>query len=107
MNIELCDPTISKSKLEEILQQCNNRMNASYYKYGAVQKNFGEGRVDAFKCIDLCLEKFRKTKNNEYLLDAINYAIFRIMFPLPGEYFRSTDSGESAGTVGVPINMEK
>ena len=38
--------------------------------------------------------------------DAINYALFRIMFPLPGDYYKPTDSNGSAGTDGTPINME-
>ena len=30
-----------------------------------------------------------------------------VMFPMPGEYFRPTDSSGSVGTVGTPINMER
>ena len=29
------------------------------------------------------------------------------MYPMPGEYFKATDSDESVGTVGTPINLEK
>lgn len=100
------DKTIDPEKIREIMKQCKNRMDVSFYKYGPARENFATGRVDAYGCIDLCLEKFRKTHNNEYLLDVINYAIYRIMFPMPGEFFKPTDSGESAGTVGTPINME-
>lgn len=84
-----------------------NRVETSFFKYGPAKKNFGEGRVDAIKTLELCLEKFKKTGNTEYLLDVANYAMFRYMFPFPGEYFKTTDSSESAGTVGTPINMER
>ena len=84
-----------------------DRVEVSYYKYGAARDNFGSGRVDAIGSLELCLEKFKKTGNTEYLLDVANYAMFRYMFPLPGEYFKATDSTESAGTVGTPINMER
>lgn len=84
-----------------------SRVEVSYYKYGAARDNFGSGRVDAIGSLELCLEKFKKTKNTEYLLDVANYAMFRYMYPLPGEYFKATDSNESAGTVGTPINMER
>lgn len=84
-----------------------NRVEVSYYKYGAARDNFGSGRVDAIGSLELCLDKFKKTGNTEYLLDIANYAMFRYMFPLPGEYFKATDSSESAGTVGTPINMER
>ena len=103
----LLDPGINEGKVNELFELCKNRMNISYYKYGSAKDNFGSGRVDAYKTADLCLEKFRKTKNTEYLLDVINYCIFRILYPMPDEVFKATDSGESAGTVGTPINMEK
>lgn len=84
-----------------------SRVEVSFYKYGAARDNFGAGRVDAIGSLELCLEKFKKTGNTEYLLDVANYAMFRYMYPLPGEYFKATDSNESAGTVGTPINMER
>lgn len=92
---------------EEFDKLRKSRVEVSYYKYGPARKNFGEGRVDAIKTLELCLEKFKKTKNTEYLLDVANYAMFRFMFPMPDEYFKATDSSESAGTVGTPINFEK
>ena len=84
-----------------------NRVEVSFHKYGHARENFGSGRVDAIGSLELCLDKYKKTKNTEYLLDVANYAMFRFMYPLPGEYFKPTDSGESAGTVGTPINMEE
>lgn len=84
-----------------------SRVEVSYFKYGPARDNFGSGRVDAIGSLELCLEKFKKTGNTEYLLDVANYAMFRYMYPLPGEYFKATDSSESAGTVGTPINMER
>ena len=98
---------IDREYSEEFDKLRKSRVYVSYYKYGAAKKNFGEGRVDAIGSLELCLEKFKDTGNTEYLLDVANYAMFRYMFPLPGEYFKATDSLESAGTVGTPINMEK
>lgn len=83
-----------------------SRVEVSYYKYGAARDNFGSGRVDAIGSLELCLEKFKKTGNTEYLLDVANYAMFRYMYPLPGEYFKATDSNESAGTVGYNEESE-
>lgn len=77
-----------------------NRVEVSTYKYGPSQKNFGEGRVDALKTAELCLEAFKKDGNTEHLVDAANYL-------MPGEEFRATGSSESVGTVGTPINMER
>ena len=100
------DPTVSEKKIDEIMGRCKKAMDVSYYKYGPARKNFAEGRVDAIKSIDLCLIKFNKTHNTEYLQDVINYALFRMLYPLPGDKFEVTDSNESAGVVGTPVNME-
>nr|DAL12513.1 MAG TPA_asm: hypothetical protein [Bacteriophage sp.] len=75
----------------------------SYYKYGKASKNFSTGNVDALGCIEKCLEKFKETKNTEYLLDLANYAMFRYMWPQNGEFFKHTDSDGSAGIVGMSV----
>lgn len=100
------DPTIREKNIDEIIQRCKNAMDVSYFKYGEARKNFGEGRVDALGSVDNCLIKFNRTKNTEYLQDAINYLLFRMMFPLPGDHYTPTDSDGSAGVVGIPVNME-
>ena len=92
---------------EEFDKLRKSRVEVSFYKYGAARDNFGAGRVDAIGSLELCLDKFKKTGNTEYLLDVANYAMFRYMYPLPGEYFKATDSKDSAGTVGTPINLER
>ena len=92
---------------EEFDKLRKNRVEVSYYKYGAARDNFASGRVDAIGSLELCLEKFKKTGNTEYLLDVANYAMFRYMYPMPNEFYKATDSSESAGTVGTPINMER
>lgn len=92
---------------EEFDKLRKNRVEMSYFKYGSAKKNFGEGRVDAIGSLELCIDKFKKTGNTEYLLDAANYAMFRYMFPMPGEFFKATDSSESAGIVGTSINFER
>ena len=84
-----------------------NRIEVSYYKYGPARDNFGSGRVDAIKTAELCIEAFKKDHNTEHLIDAANYLMFRYVYPLPGEFFKATDSSGSVGTVGTPINIEK
>ena len=80
----------------------------SHYKYGRAGRNFATGNVDAIGSLEKCLAKFKETGNTEYLLDIANYAMFRYMWPQSGEYFKHTDSDESAGIVGMSVNeMEK
>jgi len=100
------DKSINEKKIDETVARCKKMLDASYYKYGEARKNYGEGRLDALGSLDNCLIKFNKTKNTEYLHDAINYLLLRMLFPLPGDHYEPTDSNESAGIVGTPINME-
>lgn len=98
---------ISSEYSEQFDRERKARVEMSYYKYGPARKNFGEGRVDALASAELCIEAFKKDHNTEHLVDAANYLMFRYKFPMPGEYFKATDSSGSVGTVGTPINMEE
>ena len=91
---------------EQFDKERKYRVEVSYHKYGPARKNFGGGRVDAIKTAELCLEAFKKDGYTEHLIDAANYLMFRFMYPYPGESFRPTDSKESVGTIGTPINFE-
>lgn len=82
------------------------RVKISFHKYGQARKNFASGRVDALATAERCIEAFKRDHNTEHLVDAANYLMFRYMYPMPGEYFKATDSNESVGTVGTPVNME-
>ena len=85
-----------------------NRVKTSFYKYGPAKINFGDKLVNALESHDLCVEKYKKTKNKEYLLDAMNYLMFECMYPQEdGTFFKATDSGESAGISGMSYNEMK
>jgi hypothetical protein len=84
-----------------------HRVEVSFYKYGPARDNYGSGRVDALATAERCIEAFKKDHNTEHLVDAANYLMFRYMYPMPNEFFKSTDSNGSVGTVGTPINMER
>ena len=92
---------------EQFDKERKYRVEVSYWKYGPARENFGSGRVDALATAERCIEAFKKDKNTEHLVDAANYLMFRYMYPMPGEYFKPTDSSESVGTIGTPVNMEK
>ena len=81
-----------------------NRVRTSYHKYGPAAQNFGQGYVQAIPCLERCLEKYKETGNTEYLCDLANYAMFEFMYTQhPKGHFRATDSGESAGIVGLSV----
>lgn len=92
---------------EQFDKERKYRVETSFYKYGSARDNFASGRVDAIATAEMCIEAFKKDHNTEHLVDAANYLMFRYMYPMPNEYFKPTDSNESVGTVGTPINFEK
>jgi hypothetical protein len=92
---------------EQFDKERKYRVQLSFYKYGAARENFASGRVDALATAERCLDAFKKDKNTEHLVDAANYLMFRYMYPMPGEYFKATDSDGSVGTVGTPVKMER
>lgn len=81
-----------------------NRVEVSFYKYGSAKKNFGDHLVNALETMQMCIDKYKDTKNTEYLCDAANYLMFEFMYPsLDGAYFKATDSSQSAGISGFTI----
>lgn len=93
---------------DEVDTMRKNRVQVSFFKYGLARINFGEGLVKVKNSAEMCIEKYEKTKNKEYLLDAMNYLMFEFMYPsIEGTYFKATDSSESAGKDGVSYNELK
>ena len=85
-----------------------NRVEVSFYKYGTAADNFGMKLVDALESHDMYIKRYKETGNTEYLCDAANYLMFEFMYPqIPNAFFKATDSGESAGVAGTPINQLK
>ena len=91
---------------EQFDKERKARVEMSFYKYGSARDNYASGRVDALATAERCINAFKKDHNVEHLIDAANYLMFRFKYPMPGDYFKATDSDGSVGTVGTPINME-
>ena len=97
------DDILKTDYSEEFDKKRKALIQQSYFKYGKASRNFATGNVDAIGSLEKCLEKFKESGNTEYLCDIANYAMFRFMFPKKGEYFRHTDSDDSAGIVGMSV----
>lgn len=98
-------PEDYSDKFDELRQ---NRIQLSRMKYGPAKINFGEHLVDALKTHQLCIDKYLSTGNTEYLTDAANYLMFEFMYPtVKNAFFKATGSSESAGTVGVPVEIDR
>lgn len=98
----------SEEYSEKVDELRKNRVMVSYHKYGPAKQNFSSGNVQAIPTMERCVQKYKDTKNTEYLLDAMNYLMFEFMWPqLPGAFFKATDSKDSAGIVGLSVNEAK
>lgn len=83
----------------EFVQGMADRMSVSFFKYGAIQDAF-PGKIDATENVRLRIEKYRETKNLEFLIDAANYCLIEFMCPSERDaFFKDTDSDESPGVV--------
>ena len=84
---------------EVFLQGMLNRMVVSHYKYGSASVAYPE-KVDALSSLNARLDKYRRTGNTEFLIDAANFAMIEFMHPsVPGASFVATDSDQSPGRV--------
>lgn len=93
--------TDCKKCREQIYKEAEEKYLKNEYRF------FADGRVDALATAKRCIEAFERDHNSEHLVDAANYLMFRYKYPIPGDYFKATDSAGSVGTVGIPVNMEK
>lgn len=60
-----------------------DRVVISYFKYGAAKITYGEHLNNPMENAKRCIDKYKKTHNTEYLLDAGNYFMFEYMYPNP------------------------
>lgn len=81
-------------------------MVMSYYKYGRVKDNAYSGMEDFLKSLDMRYEKFKATKNTEFLADIANLCMMIYMYPESfGCHYRPTDSKESPGIDGISVKQ--
>ena len=81
-------------------------MATSFYKYGHVKDNAYSGMEDFLKSLDKRYEKFKQTKNTEFLADIANICMMIWMYPEPfGCHYKPTDSNESPGIDGISVKQ--
>lgn len=101
-SIESILKTEYSEKFDEIRK---NMMVVSYYKYGAIQKNYEKFKcMDALGNIEKRLQKYIETGNTEFLADVANFAMIEFMYPsIPDAKYTHTDSG-ACELAGFSIN---
>lgn len=99
---------VNEEYSDEFDRLAKNRVMTSYHKYGPAKENYKNGNIQAIPSMEKCVKKYLETGNTEYLVDAKNYLMFEFMYPqVKGAHFRSTESHESAGIVGLSVNEAK
>jgi hypothetical protein len=97
--IELIEGVPATEFSDVFVKGMADRMSVSYFKYGPVAEAY-PSRVDAIATLRGCLEKYERTGNTEYLMDAANYAMIEFLRPRhPKAHFKASDSKGSPGRV--------
>ena len=86
---------------EDFVKGMQNRMIVSFHKYGPIKDAYPH-KVNALKSLEIRINKYKETKNTEYLIDAANFLMIEFMYPsIEGAYFKGTDSNESPGRIST------
>jgi hypothetical protein len=100
MKIEFDWPdTVPKDQINiEFIQGMLDRMAVGFYNYGHMRRQ--HNRPDNLRCKELRIDKYKETKNTEYLMDDANYSMMEFTVPsLEGAFFKTTEKHESPGAV--------
>lgn len=98
--------TILQTEYSERFDDIRKKMmETSYHKYGPLKDNYGKYKcMDAIKCLELRLQKYKETGNTEFLADVANFAMIEFMYPSKeGAHYTPTDTG-SCDISGFSIN---
>src|SRR5690606_35012947 len=87
---------------EKVLEKLDHKWNESFVQNMRVRLQMGSFRYSAIEdrfphCFYLdrasrCLDKYRRTKNKEFLIDAANYCMLEFNKPqITGTFFKPTD----------------
>lgn len=82
----------------DFLQGMLDRMAMGFHTYGHMRRQ--HNRPDNLRCKELRIEKYRNTKNTEFLIDDANYSMMEFTFPgIEGAFFKATEKHESPGAI--------
>ena len=82
---------------KEFIQGMFNRMILGFHNYGHMRRK--HDRPDNVKNIRIRLDKYLKTGNTEWLMDAANYAMMEFAVPSHANaHYKATESHESPGS---------
>lgn len=84
---------------QKFIQGMIDRMAFGFHNYGPIVVNF-PNNYNAMKSMRQRIQKYRKTHNTEWLIDAANYLMIEFMLPKDKKaFFESTSKRESPGAI--------
>lgn len=89
---------VPKDQIDEsFIQGMFNRMILGFHNYGHMRRK--HDRPDNIKNVRIRLDKYLKTGNTEWLMDAANYCMMEFAVPAHHKaHFKATESHESPGS---------
>ncbi len=79
------------------LQGMLDRMATSYSTYGPAKEAFPD-KVDALASLKKRIDKYKETRNKEWLMDVANFAMIEFMHPsIEGAFYKPTEAKDSPG----------
>jgi hypothetical protein len=79
------------------IQGMMDRMGFGYHNYGHMRRKYD--RPDNLKNVKIRIDRYRKTGNTEWLIDAANFLMMEFAVPSHHKaHFRATESSESPGS---------
>lgn len=87
----------NRKKFELFIELMNNRMRQGYFRYGRNEEN-EPAKLKYFDHIIKCLQQYKNSGNQEYLVDAANTCRLEFMYPSAHKnpHFNPTDDGDHA-----------
>lgn len=98
VKINIPDKIIVEEQVsQKFVQGMFDRMSVGYFNYGPIKDCFPHN-YNALKSMKQRLDKYKKTGNTEWLMDAANYLMIEFLRPAhPKAHFEPTDKRQSPG----------
>lgn len=82
---------------EEFDTMRKNSMIVGFHEYGPIKMNYGCDFIKAMASCEQCIELYKKTGNQKYLIDLANFSMIEFMQPKhPTAHRNREDSAKSA-----------
>lgn len=76
-----------------------NSMVVGFHEYGPIKINYENGFIKAISSCEKCIELYKQTGNQKYLVDMANFAMIEFMHPSHHNAHRNRQDSVNSATV--------